>query len=379
MPRTNGRRAAGVWPDSGSAPRQPVAGSGGEKSGEQSRRQDGQIHLLLVQPVDHIPIRADRQPKPQGRVLARQLREQLLEIPQLVVKVLVATTPTRMSMLAVAGLTGADQDQHVASSGKLEHREHPLPVYCSAICGVTPSRPARLMSSRSTQLSSARSASTCRASAGWSVMIPSTPRPIIVDMLIGSLTVQTSTFLFRLCADRMNAREANVALTARKSACARVKSPTATAVSSPSVPVGTQLLHPVNALLLQAHGHDVGLHVVRFHDLRDASFEILVVPIVLQFDDDAGFALAVGEHVGQRRHSLGAIVRVEPTADVDLLEIGLCGVPDVQIAARQLHEVAVVEDHDFTVGRLLHVDFHPVRLLLRWLCALRPSCSPAQS
>jgi len=91
---------------------------------------------------------------------------------------------------------------------------------------------------RSTELIRFRSSSTALARAGLSVMMQSAPRPIMMDIITGSFTVQTWTFLPRLCAERMKLRVASFELTARKSASSSDRSPSATAVSRPTVHAG---------------------------------------------------------------------------------------------------------------------------------------------
>ena len=87
--------------------------------------------------------------------------------------------------------------------------------YCSGLTGFLPIKLASWIIRRSCMPISALSLLTVAARAGLSVMMPSAPLLIMADILIGSLTVQTSTFRFCLWTCLMNARLTNVALMAK--------------------------------------------------------------------------------------------------------------------------------------------------------------------
>ncbi len=105
-------------------------------------------------------------------------------------------------------------------------------------------------------------------------------------------------------------------------------------------------------------------HSGGFDDLHHALLEALVVAVRLQLDDDASSALADGERLGERGHALTSELRTGVTADVDRPQLGRVGLPDLHRRAAHFHQVAVVDDQDLAVRRLLDVELDEVRVLL---------------
>ena len=54
-----------------------------------------------------------------------------------------------------------------------------------------------------------------------------------------------------------------------------------------------------------------------FDDRHDALFELLIVAVGFEFDDDPAAPLADGERLGQRGHAFRGILRILVAADVD--------------------------------------------------------------
>ena len=74
--------------------------------------------------------------------------------------------------------------------------------------------------------------------------------------------------------------------------------------------------------------------------------------------------LADGERLGKRRDALGGELRPDAAADVDGADPRGVRLPDLHRVPGSLHQVAVVDDEDLAVGRLLDVELDVVGLLV---------------
>ena len=86
--------------------------------------------------------------------------------------------------------------------------------------------------------------------------------------------------------------------------------------------------------------------------------------VVLQLDDDPAASARARQDIAQQWNALAVVLRREPAPDVDGGKTFAGGVPDLQVDAGHLHQVAVVEHGDLVVGGLLDVDLDVVRALV---------------
>ena len=116
--------------------------------------------------------------------------------------------------------------------------------------------------------------------------------------------------------------------------------------------------------MVERHENAVLLHPCRLDDRDDALFELLIVTVRLELDDDPAPTLAHGQRLRERRHPLRGELRASVAADVDRAQLCRVALPDLRRVAADLHQVAVVHDEHLAVRRLLNVELDEVRVLL---------------
>ena len=188
----------------------------------------------------------------------------------------------------------------------------------------------------------------------------SAPRPAIVAASSGSLTVHTKTGMLRRWAILITSGVACSWAMPRKSASILRGSATGSLVSQPTCQSGRNDL----SFRTLSASNDIAMTwpsmPCSFTIWATRCFQPLVVAEVLELDEDADLVLADVEQLAERRHALVLELGREPTADVDLLELGGVVFPNHKIGPADALEVLVVNDHDLTVTRFVDVDFDPI-------------------
>ena len=162
-----------------------------------------------------------------------------------------------------------------------------------------PARTSSADSRRCASLICARRATTSRASAGLSVISPSTPWLMAESIHAGSLTVHTKTSCFARCVRRTKAGGGHARLDGEEVGAERGEVAERLRHQHADPPGGPQALHPADHVVVEGHVGTVLLHAGGLDDRGDLLLEALVVAVRLQLDEHARAALADGQRLRQ--------------------------------------------------------------------------------